>query len=209
MKMHTLFIFLFGLLSACGQQNGNDPNMAEIQKEYDRHKQYFDVSEIAHFPKILQSKPSSIGSYLNFENNNVGFLLSFFEVNDELFNSVIRDIEKMNVADKYQSNDNNLLYVIPKSDEFINSRQLDRNIDYSNKLPVADLNFYYYEDNTTIEYLNNDFDIYVLEAKAGKLPQYPNLRPNMNMPEDWRNGFSRGISISKKGKVVVYWTVIW
>jgi len=209
MKMYSLFIFLFGFLSACGQQNGNNSEMTEMQKEYDRHKQYFEESEIAHFPKFLHSEVNSIESNLIFENNNVGFLLFEFEINESLLDSIITSTEKMNVIRKYHSNDSGLLYIIPRSDDFTNPRHLSSNVDYSNQLPVADLNFYLRESEYFSNYINNDFDIYVLEAKAEKLSKYAELPPNMNMSEKWRNGFSKGISISKKGKIVVYWTIIW
>lgn len=207
----NLLIFLFGFFTACGQQNANDVDMVEMQKEYDRHKQYFDANNITHFPNALHSKLNAMESSLSVENNNVGFLLFEFDVDERLLDSITKNVKQMNVVGLYRSSDRDLLYVIPGSiiPESPNLRRLDTNIDYSSQLPVADLDFYLGGDKYFGSYLNNDFDIYVLEAKAGKLPKYVDLLPNMNMPEKWRNGISRGISISKKGKTVVYWTIIW
>lgn len=212
MKVYSnLIVILFSFLTACGQQGVNEADMAENQKEYNRHKQYFDVNIIAQFPKKIHSHLLKISSNLDLEYNNVGLLLFEFEVEDRLLDSIIKSVENTKISGKYKSNDTVLFYVIPNSSisELPNSRHLDKNVDYSNKLPIVDLSFYLGKDEHFESYLNNNFDIYVIEAQAGKLPKYAELQPNMNMPKEWRNGFSRGISISKKGKTVVYWTIIW
>jgi len=79
---------------------------------------------------------------------------------------------------------------------------------YSNKLPIP--NFLDYLDgkiNRSI--LDSSFVIYVFGAKKGDDFYNEQLLPYAQMPKEWRNGYSKGIAISREKRTVIYWTVIW
>lgn len=55
--------------------------------------------------------------------------------------------------------------------------------------------------------LSNDFIIYVLESKSGLY--WKGLKPNKYMPNDWKNGYSKGVCINHKKGLMIYWLIIW
>ena len=61
--------------------------------------------------------------------------------------------------------------------------------------------------STSTSGLSNDFIIYVLESKSGLY--WKGLKPNKYMPNDWKNGYSKGICINIRKGITVYWLVIW
>ncbi|MBK8953345.1 MAG: hypothetical protein IPM85_14830 [Chitinophagaceae bacterium] len=120
------------------------------------------------------------------------------------------------IAD-YKPNDNCLLVI----NRFVNkenfydiklsekdSGYLERNC-YSNKLPIP--NFWHtpYTTNSTDCKLPLDFVIYVLESQKGKYFSEDLLTDGKFMPLQWRNGFSRGVAISKNRGLIIYWLAIW
>ena len=54
-----------------------------------------------------------------------------------------------------------------------------------------------------------DFEIYVLESKFGNHFKEFNLKPNSQMPVNWKNGYSKGFAVDKLNKIVIYWGIIW
>jgi hypothetical protein len=60
---------------------------------------------------------------------------------------------------------------------------------------------------TSASGLSNDFIIYVLESKSGLY--WKGLKPNKYMPNDWKNGYSKGICINLKNGITIYWLIIW
>jgi hypothetical protein len=61
--------------------------------------------------------------------------------------------------------------------------------------------------STSTSGLSNDFIIYVLESKSGLY--WKGLKPNEYMPNDWKNGYSKGICVNTRKGIAVYWLVIW
>lgn len=62
---------------------------------------------------------------------------------------------------------------------------------------------------TTPSRLPKDFTIYVLEANKATIGKELNSRWERWMPDDWKNGYSKGIAINKNSKEVLYWTIMW
>ena len=80
---------------------------------------------------------------------------------------------------------------------------------YKDKLPIQN---FYASDLATDETrwkLPKDFVLYVLDAKKGKYWDDKYLYGGKYMPPEWEHGYSKGIAISKKRNIVLYWFVIW
>ncbi len=60
---------------------------------------------------------------------------------------------------------------------------------------------------TSTSGLSNDFIIHVLESKSGLY--WKGLKPNKYMPNDWKNGYSKGICFNLKKGITIYWLIIW
>lgn len=58
-------------------------------------------------------------------------------------------------------------------------------------------------------HLPNDFDIYILEARKGKLLDNHLINDIINVPDNWQHGMTRGVAISDERKMVIYYIDIW
>jgi len=57
--------------------------------------------------------------------------------------------------------------------------------------------------------LNDNYDLYIYEAKPGKYLRTENLFNNPNLPAQWRNGYSKGLAINSTKPQVIFWMIIW
>lgn len=55
----------------------------------------------------------------------------------------------------------------------------------------------------------SDLFVYVFEAKAGNFWKENCDEKRPESLKEWKNGYSKGIAISKKESLIVYWTMIW
>jgi hypothetical protein len=59
----------------------------------------------------------------------------------------------------------------------------------------------------TLSGLSKDFMIYVFDFKTGNY--WEGLKPLDYLPEGWENGYSKGIAINKRKKILIHWFVVW
>ncbi|MGS0747498.1 hypothetical protein [Halpernia sp. GG3] len=212
MNITSIFIISLFLLNSCTQNNFNDPN-------YNKDKQNFDTFLISQFPKNIETEEHTLTCKLDVEKSNVGLLLREYKLPDERLSQLNKFLNKNHIA-KYNSLDSCLLkvnmYETSKTfDNFevtpIKDSLLMHKSCYSNKFPIP--NFVEYDNSENNLKPSNiwkeNFDIYVIDAKSGKHFKKFDLQPNPQMPQNWKNGYSKGVAIDKKRGTVIYWTVIW
>ena len=73
-------------------------------------------------------------------------------------------------------------------------------------IPLFKIDLY---NGDTFSGLPEDFKIYVLEAKPGKYLEDKYLRNCECLPKKWKHGFSRGVAMSDKRHVIIYWVTVW
>jgi hypothetical protein len=118
---------------------------------------------------------------------------------------------------KYNSSDSCLLVI----DRFLSTSKYYKveNTDYDKRLierpcytglfPVPN---FWHNDFTTNETeckLPDDFVLYVIDAKQGKYLKEELLTSGWFMPKQWKNGYSKGLAMSRKRNIIIYWLVIW
>ena len=54
-----------------------------------------------------------------------------------------------------------------------------------------------------------NFDIFVLDAKPGIFVEKELLSETKNLPEDWKNGYNKGIAINSSESQILFWFEIW
>lgn len=59
------------------------------------------------------------------------------------------------------------------------------------------------------QYLPDDFSIYVLEAKEGRFLPDDALVTNRCSNKKWPHGYSRGVAISTKRELAIFWLEMW
>jgi hypothetical protein len=85
-------------------------------------------------------------------------------------------------------------------------------LDYSDKLngiPIPNFDSYERDFGINSKYLPEYHKIYVIESKSGEYLTDENLSSGKNLPENWKNGFSRGIATNEKENELIYWLCVW
>jgi len=128
-------------------------------------------------------------------------------------NDSIGLISKVN----YRANDTCLLVVnrftskenwhLKSKYKYVKKNKIDRPC-YNNKLPLPNFWDSEYATNTETK-LPKDFIIYVLNSKSGKYWDEKYLTSGKYMPKLWKSGYSKGVAISKKRNIIIYWFIIW
>jgi len=213
MKLQALISFLtLSLLFSCHGQSLESFN----NKNYIEKKKGFDNKLITHFPKKLNI-PSDLISSKNVTKNDIGLMLYEYDMPVPKLDSIVNKIDAKYIA-KYNSADLCLLivnrfetmdtYENRKDVEIKDSTKINQEC-YKNLYPIPNFIDYKYPKKDYDLKLDNSFEIYVLEAKSGIYYKEYDLIPNSQMPENWRNGYSRGIAVSTEKKVIIYWAIIW
>jgi len=184
----------------------------QIDKEYQERKTFFNKEFVNHFPARLDS------NYITFTDcvsPEVGPLTL------RLINKIDKseDINKLidGAIAKFVANDSCMLIInrFATRDRFYkiklsNKEQklINRNC-YIGKIPIPNFWDSKIISDSTESRLPADFIIYVLDSKAGRFVSSDLLTDGSFMPDVWKNGFSKGIAVSKKRKIVIYWVDIW
>jgi len=202
-------IFIFGC-------KNNSNSLIETNHIYQEHLSLFDTNFINHFPLKIKSHPMTIWSDTNAVSDHVRIMLEIeFDKSD--YDSLIYDFESNKVA-VYRANDTCLLIVnrfTQKENWHLRSKHkyVDRNLInkdcYKYNYPIPNFWDSQYLTFDTETRLPADFLIYVLEAKKGKFWDSNHITNGQYMPEFWKNGYSKGVTISKKRKKLIYWFIIW
>jgi len=185
--------------------------------KYKSAKKGFASELTSHFPDMLTTQPNTFVDSKNLSKNDVCFMLYEYNVDIEKIDSIINKIKNNQIA-KYSSNDSCLIVINRfetvdthqnrKDVKVTDSTKINRDC-YQGLYPIP--NFIDYRNVSSINdiKLDKDFDIYVFEAKSANNFKEFDLPPNFQMPDEWKNGYSKGIAISKEKKTVIYWSVIW
>ncbi|PTS97572.1 hypothetical protein DBR11_16885, partial [Pedobacter sp. HMWF019] len=204
------------VLYSCAQSNVSNSS----ERDYQEAMGFFRKSFINHFPvkKNGSGNESSMFSAKSEKKNDFNLLLYQYNVNQDTIYSVLKKIRDKAIAE-YKPTDSCLLIVnrfetagskdsleIP----IITDSTLINRDCYNKKYPVP--NFIGSHQNIMNRdfRLDDSFTIYVLDAK--KVDSWGTefaLGPDPQMPNNWKNGYSKGVAISKKKQTVIYWTVIW
>lgn len=189
----------------------------DSQQNYSRYKQSFEPWLVNHFPELLTGERSMAINSKNVSKNSIGLYLYEYDVELSILQNLKQRLKNNSIA--HYSTDNPMLLIVNRFETMksyedreipllTDSTYLDSRL-YTNLYPVP--NFINYENpkqNNGI-WLPEGFDLYVLDAKSGSCCKEFGLNTNFQMPEGWKNGFSRGVAISEKNKTVVYWGIIW
>lgn len=215
--MRTLYYFYLFLIVSC---NGNcsDRNIKHIDTvQYHSFLTQFNSKLVDHFPIKPYSKEYLACSHNNSKTNDIGLFLYNYDLTYGIVDSIQNILTNNPEILMYHSSDSCQLIVNRfltiesiESDELplILDSSLIENKCYVDKYPVP--RFIDYEgivENHDLM-LSKNFTIYILEAKPTLLHEY-NLNPNIQMPKGWKNGFTRGIAISRIDKTIIYFLLIW
>ena len=176
----------------------------------------FENSFISQFPTEIECNNYTITSNSNVKKNDVGLLLYVYGVSEKTILKEKNKVQKLAIAN-YTTKDKCLLIVnqFETLDSYENRKVVEItdstkvNLDcYKKRYPLPNFIDYENRKNGALK-LDSNFDIYVLEAKAGNYFNKFGLLPNFQMPKNWANGFSKGVAINENKKIIIYWSIIW
>lgn len=213
MKKVLVILTISFLIFSCNGQSVDSMN----KERYIKYKSEFDTELTNHFPTKLTTYPTGIINSKNISKHIVGFILYEYEKDLTEIDSVVNNIEKKAIA-KYNFKDSCLLIVnrfetlesLENMENVVINDSTKINMDcYKGLYPIPNFIDYDYPNKDNDLKLQENFDIYVLEAKVGNHFKEFELLPNPQMPKNWKNGFSKGIAISREKKTLIYWGIIW
>lgn len=209
------YLFFFIFLNSCNSQNKN----SDENSYYLKSKAEFDTLLVSHFPQSLSTSSRIITNSKNVDKNDIGFMLVEKNVRDASFDSIVKSLEVKKYT-KYLASDKCLLVV--NSYETIKTYEERMEPELLEKLRVKqdckqDLlpipNFIEYNITNSLDFNSEmylkGFEIYVLESKSGNHFKEFDLKPDAQMPDNWKNGYSKGFAVDKLSKTVIYWGIIW
>lgn len=216
MKIGVLLVLVaFCTGCTCTNKSVEERIISDLNAKYDNAKSFFGKDFTNHFPKRINEDNITFTDGLSPELGNLELILTN-NIESNHSTELINSFKEKSIA-SYNAGDSCLLIVnrFARKEKFYaielseSDKQLLNRDCYSNLLPIP--NFWHNAFTTEDTYcrLPSDFKLFVLEAKAGKHFDRKYLTDGRFMPEKWKNGYSKGVAISKKRNVIIYWLLIW
>jgi len=210
-KINLIILSLFLILISC---NPSHKNYTDFYKNISEH---FNSSFFNHFPDRINEAEGCFFKFIppnkSNENGGCGGFLKINTSKDFITSLETKLIETS--LEVYKSND--------RCNLFVNLFQLDTagkiflehylEICKNDNTPLPQLvdrlsfttNNYFSKDG----FLNDEFNYYIIESQKGKFVESEQLSNGIGLPDDWKNGFTRGIAINSKSNIAIYWFEIW
>ncbi len=199
----------------------------QLKYEYKSNLNFFDSSFISHFPEKLPNNCSFSTnvslSKIDYEKVS-GFSNFYTDLRIKYSNKQYSKIKNEFITSSkanYDANNKNLLMIFSYSNnldihgkiytdwESPKRRKLAKhNLTNATSLPIPLFQIDEFQSNT-FSGLPKDFKIYVIEAKPGKYLEDKYLHDCVCLPEKWKHGYSKGVALSDKRKVIIYWVTVW
>ena len=196
MRNYLYFILLI-IITSCS--NNKNETEKRFLLNYSKGLNEFNPELTDHFPNTLKSERQlTIGYPAGAYGIGMANLIFSHEVDSTEFNTVIRKLE-LNKIKSYKPTDS--IFII-----------IGDTLNYANKetgIPIPNFDSYERDFGLNSKYLTEHHKIYVLESKSGKFMNKEYLTKNNNLPENWKNGFSRGIATNEKENELIFWLCVW
>lgn len=197
MKNGFYILILLLILQSC--LNMTEP---EHQAQYIESFKSFDKEMVSHFPKKIPNNwiHLSQGSpkYINEYSSNAELSLEIRITSKKKFEELKKELIAIAKIVKISS-DSCLLVV--DSDEKQNLSN------YDNYCPVPQETIYDFESDKWIRQEN--CEVAFIDYKSGKFVESKYLTVKEYLPENWRNGYSKGYSFDNSKQTIMYWLIIW
>lgn len=206
-------LLLLICLTGCALNEVSNDNNAD----YIQQRDVFDSHYVSHFPDELSGNIYTMLSNQHTAKNDVGFLLYQYDVPDDILKERETFFRRRSIA-HYKPSDSCLIVVnsfetLKTLEERIIVTAIDtallREKERCSTFPIPSFIDVKAPVLTGEVKLNEHYTIYVLEARQGVFDKRLQLNPSAQMPSNWGNGFSRGVAVNPREKVLIYWFVMW
>ena len=223
-KCFLLIGVVFIMLSYCSCNNFNVKE--HFRHEYLNNLKFYNSTFISHFPKDYPDNSIFLTNIFPSEfayKKSSGFVNYYTYLVKKYSEIEFLRLKKQLVKYSetiYEADENKLLLIFSYSNdleihgkkysdwESPKLQKLAKHNLLATSLPVPLFESDEYKGNT-FSGLPEDFKIYVLDAKQGKYLEDKYLYDCSCLPEKWKHGYSKGVALSDKRKVIIYWVTVW
>ena len=212
-RLGQFIISVILTLTGC---NYADP---ELEKEYLIALNTFDKSLVDHFPKRVTYLYSTLYHSQDKIHSHPGIWFKT-KIDGDKLDSLIQVYDKTSIA-KYKPADSCLLVLESHlTDE--NWFKYDKSLRVSPKLDIPNRDCHtdkfpipkfwsggLFETKDTEVGLTNDYELYVLDSKAGLFMDADSLPNGKYTYKGWEHGFTKGVAVDKDDRLVIFWFDIW
>ena len=215
-----VFLMPIVLISCMSEKRHNrlvsGQEVKEFNKEYLESRRNFEDRFIDHFPSSIEDLPATVIADTSSTGDHRRFMLIQYP-KTIIIDSLITLFSDSSIAIYKANGDCNLIvnrfttkenWHLHNKNKYVDKSMISRDC-YLDKYPIPNFWDSDINKNDTDCKLPKDFNIYVLESKSGKFKEDKYLTSGRYMPDDWKNGYSKGVAISKKRNTIIYWFIIW
>jgi hypothetical protein len=207
-------LILFILLNSCIQKQPDQrfPNLDMVNAEYQNIKENFNKELVSHFPAKIDT--NYLYDRWSLDSADQFSLELGIKVNESDLLNMVEILNKVKLT-SYSVSDSCLFilnrfatkenYGVVKLSE-INQELISLDC-YADRYPVPNFWTSIFYTNSTTSHLPEDFELFILDSKPGIISD--KYTAGVFMPENWTNGFSKGVAISEQRNVVIYWLIVW
>ncbi len=175
----------------------------------------------SHFPKIIKNKNVRF-ELANVSSSCVNQSGYFFLIGKKTdYQLEFNKIKLNNIFTSLYSSDNTIINLTDLKHNYFPVNKCNKFVPNTKPIPYFEdydfnLGFKTIEENIKGDVMYNviytipkDLKVYVLKAKYGNFfkKKCDNKRPETL--KEWRHGYSKGIAVSDKENLIVFWTMIW
>jgi len=191
--IHIIFILII-CISACETNNNIKSDNNFFNQEYQHSKKEFPDSLTKHFPEKLNEENVFYSTSINNKPKEILYLI----VANKLTNKNKTELNNL----KYTSDTCIIKIYIERNTYGFNKKGLGKCKSY---IPAPDYSLLIFDDN---KQKPDDLKYYVLQTSHHIFINHE-LYLRYYLPDEWKNGMSRGIAVSEKEKKIYYWLIMW
>ncbi|MEZ7500156.1 hypothetical protein QO200_15585 [Flavobacterium sp. Arc3] len=205
LKLYLLFFVLFFVISCQNKSEQAPVGVVDYLQSLEKYPKRLTT----HFPIEKEIKSEYVFHYNYLSKYSPSLLIVKQKESQSIIDSLISVSRKIIYSDtsyyivnKYLK-DSNILNITK------NYEQFQTQIKHKSAVPIP--NFYTLSDFDENSYnlLNKSYSIYLIEAESKQCCSEKFHEGSWHMPDDWKDGFSRGYAINLENNSVIYWLVIW
>lgn len=191
-------------------------SLTKVNSDYIKDRSIFAAPLSNHFPDKIVKPKNKLICNTDRAKNNFSLFLFEYQLTEKELDRVVRKATIHSIA-QYSSTDScnfivNRFESRATSENFsmpkiTDTAQIDKPC-FKDKYPIP--NFIDYSIEEGVDFWKEPgFEIFVLDAGSNSKFNTFNLTPNYQMPEIWKNGYSKGIALNFRKKMVIYWLIVW
>ncbi|MEA3447761.1 MAG: hypothetical protein U9Q98_04820 [Bacteroidota bacterium] len=204
------YIICFNLLiisfTGCLHKNGDKQSAVnkQYEKSYKIASEEFSDTMINHFPQIIGDTFHVSLNLPKFEKkrNRYGFTV-LFKTSAQKVENLSESLEKEYIEVGFYEknsliiNHKNEIKSVTKKDSLLPLPNIPKIFESNNqKMYFSDLEM-------------NKYKFFIINSAQGNFLGKDYLTDGKGLPEEWKNGYSKGIAINEKDNELIYWLEIW